>query len=512
MIQIFIDILGFLILGFIFIFFVLPSIVLFAGNELITVGIILIFMILLFLYFEIISYSPNQGNIIVMRNINSVFVIIGLFGTLISLAFSFYGLYNLIGGTQTEITSNLKNLLSQIRLVFIPSILGVYFTIWGTLKLTYIERRIFSLDYEFKNIDNLVSKLSKLEELENLKELSNLKKLANYLGNIDNLVSKLSKLEELENLKELSNLKELANYLEKFNSSIHEISTRIKEGIDKLHNLPEVITSEFKTIVDNLKVPLGEVVRNMSELSNKLDEMNKKLSLIFETLDDLNKKYQNLSETTKQTTTTMDKLNNEINNLLNFLERIANLKELLNELNVNLANINQFTTSLPSTIKEIYYTYIQTFMNIEDTIKNNLPSNLKSIENSFNNFKETFDEFNNKLAESIEELKEIRTLRESIESAVEEGLESGIRKYLGEHIKDLNEKLLFLANQINLLESTLKGNIGAVSQSAHEISKTMEELKPLVSSIMELVKTFDKPFLFRFAFGKRKDEGFKRNL
>ena len=480
MIQIFIDILGFLILGFIFIFFVLPSIVLFAGNELITVGIILIFMILLFLYFEIISYSPNQGNIIVMRNINSVFVIIGLFGTLISLAFSFYGLYNLIGGTQTEITSNLKNLLSQIRLVFIPSILGVYFTIWGTLKLTYIERRIFSLDYEFKSIDNLVSKLSKLQELENLKELSNLKKLANYL--------------------------------EKFNSSIHEISTRIKEGIDKLHNLPEVITSEFKTIVDNLKVPLGEVVRNMSELSNKLDEMNKKLSLIFETLDDLNKKYQNLSETTKQTTTTMDKLNNEINNLLNFLERIANLKELLNELNVNLANINQFTTSLPSTIKEIYYTYIQTFMNIEDTIKNNLPSNLKSIENSFNNFKETFDEFNNKLAESIEELKEIRTLRESIESAVEEGLESGIRKYLGEHIKDLNEKLLFLANQINLLESTLKGNIGAVSQSAHEISKTMEELKPLVSSIMELVKTFDKPFLFRFAFGKRKDEGFKRNL
>lgn len=488
MINFIIDFFGFLVLWLLSSFFILPNIVLFSGGEFIVVISVLLFLLSLFIYFEIISYSPNQKNIIVMRNINSVFVIVGLFGTLISLASSFYGLYNLVGGTQAEITSNLKNLLSQIKLVFIPSILGVYFTIWGTLKLTIIEKIYFSQSYEVENLNDLVSYLSKLEELEKLKELSNLKELA-----------------------------KVSEQLEKFNSAMSDLKNifeKLYEVSDKLYNLPKFITSELnetiKTINNILIVSLDNVGKSINEVGNRLDQMTEKISKTYQILDNVNEKYQKLAEAISQTTIIMSDLNGKVNSLLNFIEEIKNLNQKLDELNINLASLNQFTNNLPSNIEKIYNTYIQTFKNIEDIIKIDLPSKLKSIEYSFNNFKETIDEFNKKLEKSIEELKEIRALKESLERAVEEGLESGISKYLGEPIKNLNDSLLHLSDQLTLFEETVKEKIGGISESANNISEAIRELNPLIFAIEKLVKTFDTPILFRLAIGKKGNEINKR--
>ncbi|MEO0223846.1 MAG: hypothetical protein ABIL76_01980 [candidate division WOR-3 bacterium] len=483
MINFIIDFMGFLFLWLISSFFILPNIVFFSGDEFIVVSSVLLFLLLLFIYFEVISYSPNQKNIIVMRNINSIFVIVGLFGTLISLAFSFYGLYNLVGGTQAEITSNLKNLLSQIKLVFIPSILGVYFTIWGTLKLTIIERIYFSQSYEVENFNDLVSNLSKLEELAKVSE----------------------QLEKFNST--MSDLKDIFERL-------YEVSNNIRKGINELYNLPKFITSELnetiKTINNILIVSLDNVGKSINEVSNRLDEMIEKISKTYQVLDNVNEKYQKLAEAINQTTIIMSDLNNKVNDLLNFTEEIKNLNQKLDELNVNLVSLNQFTNNLPSTIEKIYNTYIQTFRNLEDTIKTDLPLKLKSIEYSFNNFRETIDEFNKKLEKSIDELKEIKTIRESLEKAVEEGLESGISKYLGEPIKNLNDSLLHLSNQLTLFEEIVKEKIGRISESANNISEAIRELKPLIFSIEKLVKTFDTPILFRFALGKKGNEINKR--
>ncbi len=495
MINFIIDFMGFLFLWLISSFFILPNIVFFSGDEFIVVSSVLLFLLLLFIYFEVISYSPNQKNIIVMRNINSIFVIVGLFGTLISLAFSFYGLYNLVGGTQAEITSNLKNLLSQIKLVFIPSILGVYFTIWGTLKLTIIERIYFSQSYEVENFNDLVSNLSKLEELEKLKELSNLKDLAKVSEQLEKFNSTMSDLKDIF-------------------ERLYEVSNNIRKGINELYNLPKFITSELnemvKTINNILIVSLDNVGKSINEVSSRLDEMTEKITKTYQVLDNVNEKYQKLAEAINQTTIIMSDLNNKVNDLLNFTEEIKNLNQKLDELNVNLVSLNQFTNNLPSTIEKIYNTYIQTFRNLEDTIKTDLPLKLKSIEYSFNNFRETIDEFNKKLEKSIDELKEIKTIRESLEKAVEEGLESGISKYLGEPIKNLNDSLLHLSNQLTLFEEIVKEKIGRISESANNISEAIRELNPLIFSIEKLVKTFDTPILFRFALGKKGNEINKR--
>jgi len=437
MINFIIDILGSLILSVLSVFFVLPNIKLLSGAEYIILSLVLAFMTFLFIWFEVLTYFSDEKDIIVMRNINSIFVVIGLLGTLISLAYSFYGLYNLVGGTQSEITSNLKNLLSQIKLVFIPSILGVYFTIWGTIKLSFIERRFFSRTYEAQNLDKLIESLSKLKELENLKELSNLSKLSNYLEQLN------------KSLTTIDNLTKIVN------------------------NLPDKINGSLDKFVENIE---ENVIKKLEEQYQRYDELVK---TITEKTNDLSQKYEKLSETIKNT-------------------------------NDNLSVINNSVNSLPSTIQNLTQTYIQTFKNIETTIKEDLPSNLKNFNDSVSKFISSVNEVNGKLEQTFQDLKEIKNLSESIKGAVKVGLKSGIRKYIKDPIEKLNETIESFRQVADKFPKEISKSSEEISKSSTEISKIAETLKDLTASIEKLFKTFDKPILFRIAIGKRRDEISKR--
>jgi len=437
MINFIIDILGSLILSVLSVFFVLPNIKLLSGAEYIILSLVLAFMTFLFIWFEVLTYFSDEKDIIVMRNINSIFVVIGLLGTLISLAYSFYGLYNLVGGTQSEITSNLKNLLSQIKLVFIPSILGVYFTIWGTIKLSFIERRFFSRTYEAQNLDKLIESLSKLKELENLKELSNLSKLSNYLEQLN------------KSLTTIDNLTKIVN------------------------NLPDKINGSLDKFVKSLE---ENVIKKLEEQHQRYGELVK---TITEKTNDLSQKYEKLSETIKNT-------------------------------NDNLSVINNYVNSLPSTIQNLTQTYIQTFKNIETTIKEDLPSNLKNFNDSVSKFISSVNEVNGKLEQTFQDLKEIKNLSESIKGAVKVGLKSGIRKYIKDPIEKLNETIESFRQVADKFPKEISKSSEEISKSSTEISKIAETLKDLTASIEKLFKTFDKPILFRIAIGKRRDEISKR--
>ncbi|MFZ8846217.1 MAG: hypothetical protein ACO2O6_03345 [Candidatus Hydrothermia bacterium] len=494
MINFIIDILGSLILSVLSVFFVLPNIKLLSGAEYLILSLVLAFMTFLFIWFEVLTYFSDEKDIIVMRNINSIFVVIGLLGTLISLAYSFYGLYNLVGGTQAEITSNLKNLLSQIKVVFIPSILGVYFTIWGTIKLSFIERRYFSRTYEAQNLDKLIESLSKLEELENLKKL--------------------------ENLKELSNLSKLSNYLEQLNKSLTTIDNLTKI----VNNLPDKINRSLDEFVKSLE---KNVIKKLEEQYQRYDVLVK---TITEETNDLSQKYKELSKTIKNTNDNLSLINdyvwglsenlirlveniekNVITKLEKLSETIKNTNDNIKNTNDNLSVINNYVNSLPSTIQNLTQTYIQTFKNIETTIKEDLPSKLEDFNDSVSKFISSVEEVNKKLEQTFEDLKEIKNLSESIKEAVKDGLEIGISKYIKEPIENLNNTIESFRQVADKFPKEISKSSEEISKSSTEISKITETLKDLTASIEKLFKTLDRTIiLFRIPIGKRRDEISKR--
>ena len=84
------------------------------------VAIISTFILLLFIYFTILTYIPDDNrntNLKTAKELVSIFIVIGLLGTLLSLGLSFYGLYTLLGSSEKEITQSLRNLLLNIRLI-----------------------------------------------------------------------------------------------------------------------------------------------------------------------------------------------------------------------------------------------------------------------------------------------------------------------------------------------------------------------------------------------------------
>lgn len=352
-----------------------------------------------------------------LRSFISLFIILGLFGTLFGLAGSLSELSTILSNAaqlnDEVLKEGLKTLLGKLSGAFAPSIWGVLFTVIGVwLFARYLNRHSFPVlqSLEHQTLINWVPNLIPTPSQRLLtksyiseKQLEKATEVANQIG---------SETTELgSNIKEASStLKEftesaakLGKYTESFTRNLDGFAQNFKESVEKLSPVTEGLTELYQKILDdsqkfqaNVKQTLDDSQTFRGQVQAEFNKQNEQSKMLLNSLKFYENAYiENRQSTDEKIQATLSAAEGALKNLSQqneiFVKELEVVGGYLREnLKVELVGIteslNQINSNSTATLKEIAAnstTTLESFSNnsttaLEDFSKN-VGDEIKSV-------------------------------------------------------------------------------------------------------------------------------------
>ena len=282
----------------------------------------------------------------------SLFIIVGLLGTLLAIGDSFLQLRSIITDTGYEdnieiLRGTLQSLLGHISSAFTPTAWGIIYTLLGSLFISWTNSKLwkkYSALYKEKDISHLLHSLILTLEMQ-LEDFINKfeKKMDNLNNNIEEYMkSALIQQNELigKNIANMTkvfqeNLKSLEESIEKFNKTISRYES-IVEGFDiKYNKFVERTEDMIHGFLKSFKEKFDTFHKSMENyLSGYANEFNRLMSQLKDNADEFKKSINNLN-------TASENILRSSERILKDLEDIKKLNEKLNQERAELLEIHR---------------------------------------------------------------------------------------------------------------------------------------------------------------------------
>jgi|GEM_PF-1905427 len=473
-----------------------------------------------------------------LRTILSSFVIIGLLGTLAGLAKC---LFNASVEGYDE-----KVIFEHLKFAFLPSLLGVFFTIWFLwLYIRYIKKYVQPLRFELESLtlqnwipslypseperimeglmDSIkVFKKSSAESGEAVKEVT--QNLQEYFRQTENMIRRAAETQDLmgdfnKNIKVSSTavahlnttvekLKEAVSSIEEgFANKLRDTVNGFSTGVIRLTSFQEEIKETQKLFNDAIGKFTLEVANPMKDQANvsklTLEELRNYESIFLE----YRKKYdQSIEELIKETNT----LNKELTDKAD-----TNNEKILAELHTKLTTINQellqHLSEIIATIEvrnqetainneKVYNEFNSKLGALSGTLLERLSVIINTIEDrsrkTAENNEKIFTDLNSSLANSSQNLSvQLKQIIETIEirlKALEENANSNMAKAANEmRISTERARTLqdnFLKQMENLISEFHKEYKKLTDDYENQIGTLTEQQKEIANFIVTLQK------------------------
>lgn len=320
-------------------------------------------------YYEtIINKTKNDAtrqfvNYYQLENMPSTFVTIGLLGTCLGIVL---GLFN-FDTDAARIKDSVKELLSGLRLAFIVTILGLFFS------LIY-KRRVNDILNKYGDIQPPESP----EFMEMRQTNILLRDLNRGIGNLNRSFS-----EELITKIQESN-KKLADNLSKFGENL--ATSNHDALLEALKEVIEDLNSGFRDTLGLL------VKQNFSELTNSIDSLNNWQKENKAYIEDFARRYEKIVQYTEDMNTNLEKIVITNTNLLSQNGKLHNIIESLNSVMVQDTKFREITLNLnnaSSNIKESLNQFSSDLQNTKNQLEGitNLRANIELLNDQLSNLR-----------------------------------------------------------------------------------------------------------------------------
>ena len=235
-----------------------------------------------------------------LRSVLSLFIILGLLGTLFGLAYSLAQLLPIIPSSG-QISNNaaaygLRDLLAQLRGAFAPSICGVGVTILGVLLFSYYSHRCQSVNNELERLTLTVwvprlypspfqQQLITLVQTEELiqQNRENIQNATKFAANIK------TDVEDFSN--EIKKARTTIKNLHTSSAQISAFADKFYAGVEKLSPFQEELTRLYQKMMDDsiafqesVSKSLSETTETQQEVRDTLTQQNDRLKEVVERL------------------------------------------------------------------------------------------------------------------------------------------------------------------------------------------------------------------------------------
>lgn len=443
---------------------------------------------------ELLSHTTHElfqwNNL--LRSVLAVFIVIGLLGTLFGLADSLAQLSPVLGmnnpqQTNEGITRALSDLLTQMKSVFAPSILGVLFTVSGVIFYSLYIRFVCS---------PVKSTLERLTLTVWVPQL--------YPTTSQKLIETLQQSEQqmLKGYETASKVNELITSVQSeisdFNQNLSQANRTIvplTTSVSQINRAAEVINEAFA-----------------QRLSKFSDEFSGNVSRLTSFQDDIRTLYQQMideSETfQKATRETLDAQNKRLTNILKAIKSyedayIAERGQIDAKLQTFLDEATEATTSVNAKNRELVEQIRDQLTTKLGEIENTLRVQLSGITQEFNRFdvpiaraaekiegsQENFAKFMERTVGDLQrefqkqndnnkqQLDSMTQLNQRIEALLTQLNQSSQTQ--GTEVRVLSQNVGSLKGDITSLTTnitSLTSNAGSLSQSVHAIEGHVETL------------------------------------
>lgn len=433
----------------------------------------------------------------------SIFLVMGILGTLIGLAISIGGFNgaNFIMTGQTSSTANeLSTLFSNLRGAFAPSMWGVFFTICFVLGYSWVIQNGYIDKVEEKLTLNTIQYwLPKLYPTDFQRGDKSIAKLNEVIANADGINQGVTELEKnlnssnklLQQLQQVSKsldtasnrfdkstdkiaqIKTLYEELRKTNSTFNDsLQQLIDSAIDDRKNAYQQYLEISKHNHDNINAQ-GEAMQKQimalqTDLQEKTEQQRQQIAAQMATVADNTKKYfDTLSAVMKRQNDTFSEGIQTQSNV--FSTHIQNQSKAWQDL---LAAQNQKLTAVLEKLQSYDKDFFSTVTNAGESLKVSIEVNRKAAEAN-QQLAEQLRLFETKLMQQQDELMEklIQPIQETLQ-----GMGKGIYQQLDKVSKELNR-----------IQDTLKDTTDKLAEiidnSADNIHKLIEPIQEIAQKL-----------------------------
>lgn len=421
-----------------------------------------------------------------LRSFISLFIILGLFGTLFGLAGSLSELSTILSNAaqlnDEVLKDGLKTLLGKLGGAFAPSIWGVLFTIIGVaIFARYLNRHGFPLlqSLEHQTLTNWVPNLIPtpsqrlldklyLSEKQMEKNFTAAEKVAEFASKFDSKTSELGNNIEknVDSLQKLSeSASKLGEYTDNFTRNLDGFAQNFKESVERLSPVTEGLTELYQKILDdsqkfqqNVKLTVEDSQTFRGQVKDEFIKQTEQAQSVLHSLKDYD---VNRKSTDEKIQATLSAAEEALRNLSQqnevFIKALIEtvgipLRENLKAELVNVTEaLNQITLNSTATLKEITANSITT---LEDFSKN-VGGEIQSVATRLGNLQNPIE----KSADFIE------ATSRGFESRTEKFLDGIKREFQNQNQQKENENLNLdnlnvgiqtLVNEINVLTGKIE--------------------------------------------------------
>jgi chromosome segregation ATPase len=356
------------------------------------------FFMILYTYKDYISYTTDNH-----QDYKSIIVSMGVLGTFVGI---FIGLW---GFDTSSIKNSVPILLDGLKTAFITSIIGMFLSIWLSIKQKSEGQGEFEDELQVLNSIN--------KQLEKLKNLDTLPLMNTKLDSIDTNMKILSQdissvKEEMGNNQKLL-FEFLENSLNKINLSLEKAIKTLSEGATEeiIKALEGVIQDFNKNLTeqfgDNFK-ELNESVKNMIVWQENYQQSIKKLedtlNKAIEGINVTDEKLTNMTENYQKIDITHSKLNdiiktneNQLKNIESHLHKFGDVGE---KAKLMIDSIDTFSDKIKGSLTNQSETLSQLIKDsdkLRKEIEKQLPESLgelnKTLTSLTNKFRDDYNSF-----------------------------------------------------------------------------------------------------------------------
>ena len=334
-------------------------------------------------YFEYRSFKKKP-----FKDYKSVIISIGVFGTFVGI---FCGLWNF---NTENITESVPTLLAGLKLAFVTSILGMFFSI----LLSFIE----NYKKESSDDDPDQGSISLLTHILTEHKIAN-KKISLIRDTIKNSDLNIARRFDIVN----ESLKEALDVLSK--GATEEIITALERVISDFNkNLTHQFGDNFKQLnesvknmiiwQENYKVSIEQIEKNLQIALQNIEKTSNHMQVFADN-------YEKISDISKDLKQVIDVNQNQIKNIETHM---VNLKKIGDEASLITASINDFSKSIQSSLSN----QSEGLNKLSDELIKQMGSSLGNLNTALTSLTDKFRDDYDRFLKSFKELIEFK---ESIE-------------------------------------------------------------------------------------------------
>lgn len=425
-----------------------------------------------------------------LKSLLTLFLIVGLFGTLIGLAESFSNLsqftsrdqYN--SQTQLEFTDAVKNLLVSLKGAFAPSLLGILYTVIGVFIFSIIVTVFSGLKSNLERITltKWVPELFATTTLRRRFEAA--EKVADFADDVQKVTEEFKVRLERTNgtLEKLTLVSEnLIRHSDLFVQGVKQI----QNFEEKLHDLYQQMVRQSETFHNNVKSTLQNIKESQEKASQNLENQGKQIEKVITGLKSYEDAYirgreemdRNIKEVlvaarnsysgiVERNSELITKIGDPLRN-----ELVTKIGELSETMNSHLSSINKRFAGFDAPITEAAQKIGKTLdVVLERTDKVNQQFHNEFIEQTRNN---------------TEQLKELKTVSGQVGNIFGDLLEQNAKQTA--QFDQINGSLKSLSGSITSLSRTVTVN-GSNRNDGNTPQHTALSLFQLAEMLLKIIE------------------------